>query len=330
CVPPDRLQLQGESMGTTWSATLAGPALTGDAREAARSAIQAALDEVEGAMSTWLPDSELSRFNRYEGRDLFALSPSTLEVLAIAREVSERSGGAFDVTVRPLVAAWGFGAGARIPGEGPDEEERAAILARVGWEKLEVDAAAGGARKRHPQLEVDLSAVAKGYGVDRAAAALVAAGREDFLFELGGEIAVRGRRPDGRLWRLAVERPQEEGRAVFGVVELDGQAMATSGDYRSFYEAGDERLTHLLDPRIGRPIAHGLASVSVVADSAAVADAWATALSVLGPEEGVETAETLGLAAYFLVRSAEGGFEARATSRFPAVETAADGAARSD
>jgi thiamine biosynthesis lipoprotein len=319
---PARVSLAGEVMGTTWAVTLNAPDLSREDRARARQAVERALASVDDAMSTWKPESELSRLNAHASTEPFALSAATLEVLAIAQRTSERSRGAFDVTVAPLVAAWGFGAGARPPGEGPEGAELAALRQRVGFEKLSIDLVGGTATKRVPELQIDLSAVAKGYGVDRASDALARLGYRDTLVEVGGEVRATGERPGGGPWRLAIEEPDPYGRSVNAVVELADLAMATSGDYRSFYEAGGQRVTHFIDPRTGRPVQNGLASVSVVHDSAAEADAWATALSVLGPEEGMETALALRLGVYFIWRRADGGIETRATPGFPPVERA--------
>ncbi|MAE95811.1 MAG: FAD:protein FMN transferase ApbE [Deltaproteobacteria bacterium] len=313
--------LAGETMGTTWAVTLRAPDLSRSSHAAWRAIVQEELDRVNAAMSTWDPDSELSRFNAHVSMAPFSLSAATLSVMELSKEVGAASGGAFDVTVRPLVAAFGFGAGARVPGELPSEAELEEIRARVGADRLLLDPAAGQARKLHPLLEVELSAVAKGYGVEQVARRLIAEGQADFLVEVGGEIDARGQRPGGGPWRLAVERPEPDGRAVHAVVELSGLAMATSGDYRSFYEAGGEKLSHLLDPRIGRPIQHALASVSVVHVSAAAADAWATALFVLGPEDGPALAEERGIGAYFILRTDEDRYETRVTPGFPAILT---------
>jgi thiamine biosynthesis lipoprotein len=325
CAAPPRAELAGAAMGTRWSAVLAAAGRSRADVERARAVIEARLAAVERRMSTWDPDSELSRFNRHASSEPFPLSPETLAVLAIAQQVSERSGGAFDVTVRPLVAAWGFGAGARAPGATPEPAELAALRARVGYRRLDLAPAAGTARKQHPLLECDLSAVAKGWAVDRAAEALAGLGFSDFLLELGGEIRVGGERPGGGAWRVAIERPEPDARAVQASVELRDAALATSGDYRSFYEQDGERRSHLLDPRSGRPVRHRLASVSVVHREAALADAWATALAVLGPEEGFARAEAEGLGAYFIERTASGGFAVRATSGFPPVRDAPGG-----
>jgi len=172
-----------------------------------RAAIEARLASVEGRMSTWRADSELSRLNGHASTEPFALSRETLEVLGLARDVSEASGGGFDVTARPLVALWGFGAGARAPGEAPTPEEIAAARARVGYRLLDLDPAAGTARKAQTDLECDLSAIAKGYGVDEVVSALEGLGWTDLFVEVGGEVSVRGQRPGGGAWRVGIEKP---------------------------------------------------------------------------------------------------------------------------
>jgi thiamine biosynthesis lipoprotein len=318
--PPPRVVLTGETMGTTWSVVLNAPGLERDGRVAAQDAVQQALDDVDAAMSTWNPESEISRFNAHTSLEPFGFSGGALEVLTIAQDISSATRGAFDVTVRPLVAAWGFGASARLPGDSPSPAELDAIGARVGYERLVLDAETSTVRKLHPELEIDLSAVAKGYGVDRAVVALEALGHADHLVEVGGEVSASGHRPDGAFWTLGIERPTAEGRAIHGVVSLDGLAMATSGDYRSFYEQDGARVTHIIDPRSGRPASHDVASVSVVDERAAVADAWATALTVLGKEEGSAIAAEAGVSAYWILHDGKGGFRSEATPTFPPVE----------
>jgi thiamine biosynthesis lipoprotein len=319
CLAPARSVLGGSTMGTTWSVVLDAQGRGRADPDAARAAIEERLAFVDRLMSTWNAESELSRFNRHASAEPFRLSPETLGVLAVAQEISGRTHGAFDVTVRPLVAAWGFGAGAWAPGHGPDPAELAAIRERVGYRLLELDPFAGAARKRRPDVECDLSAIAKGFAVDEVARALSDLGWTDFLVEVGGEVRARGNRPQGGPWQVGIERPDSEGRVAQAVVALADLAMATSGDYRSFYEDGGRRLSHIIDPRSGRPVAHTLASVSVVHAEAVRADAWATALAVLGPQEGFLLAEAEGIGAVFLVRAAGGSFEARSTRAFPAL-----------
>jgi thiamine biosynthesis lipoprotein len=319
CVAPARVVLSGPTMGTSWSVTLSAAGRSRADLSRAESAVLERLAAVDRLMSTWDPDSELSRFNRHMSTEPFPLSPETLEVLHLAQQVSKKTGGAFDITVRPLVAAWGFGANARIPGDEPGADELAEIRSRVGFAFLELDLAAGAVRKRQPELECDLSGIAKGFAIDEVARVLSELDWTDFLAEIGGEVRARGERPGGGSWRIGIDLPDAERRAVQGSVELDDIAMATSGDYRSFYEDAGERRTHIIDPHSGRPLDDRVASVSVVHTSTALADAWATALVVLGAEKGASLAEAEGIGAYFIVRSGSEGFETRRTSAFPMV-----------
>ncbi|MCB9535012.1 MAG: FAD:protein FMN transferase [Myxococcales bacterium] len=315
------VRLEGPTMGTRYHVTVVVPA-DGPDEAALKAAVDGALAEVNGAMSTYLPDSALSRFNRYTGEGPFDAPAGLIAVAAKAQTISEATGGAFDVTVGPLVRAWGFGPDK--PGEAPDAAALVALRQRVGWRLLSIDEGAGTLSKARPDLEIDLSAIAKGYGVDRAAAALADLGAERYLVEVGGEVVARGTNPDGQPWRLGIEKPALDGSGgVQEVVALSDRAMATSGDYRNFREVDGQRVSHTIDPRTARPITHGLASVSVVADDCTTADAWATALNVLGPEAGLAAATDRNLAALFIIRSPEGGgFTTHATPAFEALRAA--------
>ncbi len=315
--------LSGRTMGTTYSVVLGGAVPTAAERRRLAAVVGAELARIDGLMSTYKPDSELSRFNRHAATDPFPVSPDTLEVFRIAGAMSELTGGAFDVTVAPLVGAWGFGATDRLPAP-PAAAELTALRARVGYRLVDVDAQGGALRKRRAEVACDLSGIAKGYAVDRVARALRDIGRADALIEVGGDMFAGGRRGDGHPWRVAIERPGARGRSVQLVVALGDLALATSGDYRNYYESGGERLSHLIDPRRGRPIANGVASVSVAFADAARADALATGLSVLGVDDGLALAERGGIAAYFIVRDDGGGFHTRATPAFARLLAAAD------
>ena len=321
---PTRVVLSGPTMGTTWSVVASRPDPSRAELRRAQAAVEERLETTERLMSTWDPDSELTRFNRHASTGPFRLSAQTLEVLRLALGVSEKTAGAFDVTVGPLVAAWGFGAEPRSPARRPDAAELAEIRGRVGFRLLGLDPSKATVRKRRADVICDLSGIAKGFAVDEVARALTDLGWTDFLIEVGGEVRARGRRPDGEIWRVGVERPDASGRAVQAVVALADRAMATSGDYRSFRiesdeREGDERLSHVIDPRTGRPVSHQLASVSVVHPDAALADAWATALLVLGPEQGHALAEAESIGAYFITRTGHDTFATRATRDFPEV-----------
>jgi FAD:protein FMN transferase len=294
------LRLAGHSMGSTWSARIAGVPVDAALTRRAHDAVAGALDAVVARMSTFDPGSELSRFNRHRAATPIALSAELLGVLAEAQAVAAASGGAFDATVAPLVAAWGFGAGARARGSAPTAAELASSA--VDWRSLEIDGTGGRALKRQPALQLDLSGIAKGHAVDRAALALEALGIERYMVEAGGEIRTRGRNAEGRPWQIAIERPDAWPQRVHRIVPLAGLSIATSGDYRNFYEQDGRRIHHEIDPATRAPAAHALASVSVLHADCMSADAWATALFVRGPERGLALAREQRLAALFIVR----------------------------
>jgi thiamine biosynthesis lipoprotein len=306
---------QGRTMGTTYSVVVTRlPA--GVARADLASAIDETLAEVNRHLSTWDPTSEISAFNASRSTAPVPVSPPLGRVVAISEEVATESGGAFDVTVGPLVRAWGFGTDAPAAGV-PDEASLAALRLEIGHDKLVLAPDERSLRKRLPGLEIDVAAVAPGYAVDLIAGRFDALGVRDYLVELGGELRARGLSPEGRPWRVAVEAPLRGERKPYALVELDGMSASTSGDYRDFRVVGGQRYSHTIDPRSGRPITHDLASVCVVQPSAAYADAWATALMVLGPEEGLALARRRGLAALFIERDpASGTLRERATDEF--------------
>ncbi len=307
---------RGATMGTYYAVKVAAAGLSEERLAEVRAVIEGELDDVNSKMSTYLEDSELSRFNRHAEASAFEVSVATLEVVAAALGVARLTGGAYDVTVGPLVDAWGFGSGADALDLSDEEIRRFADS--VGYEKLELDVEARTLSKRRADLAVDLSSLAKGYAVDRVAAALAAEGFADVWVEVGGEVRAAGSNADGRIWRLGIERPQLEPGALQRIVPLDGAAAATSGDYRNYHERDGARISHIIDPRSGSPVRHRLTSVSVVHEQCMVADALSTALMVLGPEEGWELALREHLAVLFLVRDGD-GFSERMTPAFEAL-----------
>lgn len=319
--PPEldrQIRLGGPTMGTTWSATLVpGPrGLDPAERDAIDRGIRDLLARIEGLMSTWDEASELSRFNRSRSLEPFTVSPDTFEVFRWAVRLADETGGALDVTVLPIVHAWGFGAAAQHPAGLPDEAALARLRESTGIRHLELDANGRWVRKRRPDVECDFSALAPGYAADRIADLLGPHGLAGFLIDVGGELVARGRNADGRPWRVAVERPEELARKIARVVPLDDRAIATSGDYRNYREVNGRRIGHIIDPRTARPVDHRLASATVVDRSCTRADALATALMVLGPDEGLALARRLDVAALLLVRNDQGGFDERTTPRF--------------
>ena len=301
CGPREHtLTLVGTTMGTSWSVQVPYPPERLDQADLYQR-ISAELQAVNERMSTYQASSELSRFNAAETTAWFPVSAELVRLVDTAIALSSLTDGAFDVTVGPLVNLWGFGPEVKAD-ELPAQAEIDAALARVGWDLLETRSDPPALRKAQPDLYVDLSAIAKGYGVDRMAALVEDAGITDYLVEIGGELRGRGVNAEGEPWRIAIERPEPGRRAVLRVVALTDLGMATSGDYRNFFELDGQRYSHTVDPATGRPVDHHLASVTVLAERCAEADAWATALLVLGPARGMALANDRGLTALFVER----------------------------
>jgi thiamine biosynthesis lipoprotein len=309
--------LHGLAMGSAYTVKLYAPGISTRRLDDARDAVAAAFDGVVAKMSTFDPDSELSRFNRHEATTPFAVSGDTFQVFEIAREVSEASHGAFDVTVAPSVNAWGFGPDKtrRVPADGAQRTARE----RIGYAKLVLDSPSRAVAKRAPDVTADFSGIAQGYGAELAARALDALGFDRYMVDMSGEIRTRGLNADGRGWQIAIERPQAMPRRAHRIVPVADASLATSGDYRIFFEQDGRRYSHEIDPATGAPVTHALASVSVVTPDCARADAWATALFVLGPDRGYALAAARGLAAHFIVREAPGVLVDRSTPAFAAI-----------
>ena len=309
----------GATMGTTYSVKVAG-LFTATDRDRLAAEIQGRLDRINRLMSTYDPDSELSRFNASDSGEWLPVSPETARVVAEAIRVGDLSGGALDVTVGPIVDLWSFGPEARPHGVLPTDEEIAAAMSTVGYARLEVRLDPPALRKPSPACRVDLSSLAKGFAVDQVAERLEELGIDRYMVEVGGEIRTAGLNSSGNPWQIAVELPTTAGRGIQRVIPLEERAMATSGDYRNYFEQDGVRFCHIIDPRAGRPVSHRLASVSVLADNCMRADALATALFVLGPEEGLQLAAELGIPALFLVRT-DRGFAEYPTPHFPGRRT---------
>lgn len=309
CSEPDPeldtpVRLEGEIFGTFYQVSIAD-SVTRSQAEALEEGLGEELEDVDRAMSTYRDDSELMAFNSAPVGEWQDLSSELIEMLRISEAVAEASGGAFDVTVGGLVNLWSFGPEAR-PQEVPDAEALETRLAETGHDKLEVDADKHRAR-RLGNIFVDLSGVAKGHGTDRVAAYLDRQGIDHYLVNIGGELSAKGYR-DGEddLWRVGVEVPDSNQQQVAQhVLPLHDMSVATSGDYRNYFEQDGQRFSHTIDPRDGYPIRHDLVSVSVLHPTNAWADAWATALLVLGPEEALRMAREQQLKILTLVRDGE-------------------------
>jgi len=303
--------LRGETMGTTYQVHIAG---TVTDAQPWRDKVQQCLDDVNARMSTYRADSEVSRFNRTDSTDWFPVSADTAQVVGAALQVSEQTGGAFDITVGPLVNLWSFGPDFRPSGI-PSPEAIEAARANVGFQWLSVRLDPPALRKQVASLHIDLSAIAKGFAVDAVGQLLEEAGFDGYMVEVGGEVLARGTKADGQPWRIGVEQPVVGERRLHSVVALADRSLATSGDYRNVFQWEGELYSHEIDPRTGWPVRHGVAAVSVLSDSAMWADAYATGLLIMPPEEAWRLANKLELEIMLVEREA-GQFSRRISDGF--------------
>jgi len=304
---------EGQTMGTSYSVKWV------DKNAARVQALQhradLALVELNQQMSTYIPDSEISRFNALPGASELEVSDALAFVVAESLRISQDSGGAFDPTVGPLVNLWGFGPDGRIE-TAPTDAEIEAVRSRVGYANISLLENPTRLKKAGDQY-LDLSAIAKGYGVDMLAELLEAQGIKNYLVEIGGELRAKGVKPEGEHWRIAIESPLTSERSIGRIINVKDIGIATSGDYRNYFEEKGVRFSHTIDPATARPISHRLASVTVLSETCAEADALATTLMVMGDVAGFQFAKEKGIAAYFLVKDANSdGFIEMATDPF--------------
>lgn len=300
---PVTLQLPGATMGTSYNITLVDPP-DGLSQQILSADIDAILASIDQEMSTYRQDSMVSRFNHYQQDDWFPVSARLVHLVEQARAISELTAGAFDITVGGLVDLWGFGPdlhAPRLPVAEQLEQQRAA----AGFAHLQSRPEPPALRKNHAQLQIDLSAIAKGYAVDQVADYLADAGVTNYLVEIGGELRLAGHNASGKDWRVAVERPENQLPEPMAVLALSNTGVATSGDYRNYYQIDGQRYSHAIDPATGAPVADSLASVTVIDANAARADALATGLLVLGSQAAYRIAETEGLAVLFVERKGD-------------------------
>ncbi|MCE9686330.1 FAD:protein FMN transferase [Shewanella sp. AS16] len=300
----EEIAMSGSTMGTTYHIKLVPNAKVPNV-QLLQAEIDLSLERVNDQMSTYRKDSELSRFNQLPLQQSVEVSDDTLTVVREGIRLHQVTGGALDITLGPLVNLWGFGPDKR-PLHIPSEAQIAAAKAKTGIDSLSIE----GHRlnKHNADLYVDLSSIAKGFGVDKIAALLDKYAVTGYLVEIGGELSVKGTKADGSSWRVAIEQPSDDGRAVQQVIEPGTMAMATSGDYRNYYEEEGQRFSHLIDPRSGYPIQHRLASVTVLHQNCMTADGFATAMMVLGTEASLELAKREGLA-IMLIEKQDDGFK---------------------
>ncbi len=313
--PDDGLiHLQGKTMGTTYSVKFLPPvSLMGPIVQLK---VDAVLTEVNATMSTYDPKSELSLFNQSPAEEAFSASPALFSIVEQSARLSLLTGGAFDVTVGPLVRAYGFGPAAAEKLPSADELEKLREL--IGMKHLHLDPELQTLTKTHAGVYVDLSAIAKGFGVDQIAKALDDFRIENYMVEVGGEIRTKGTKPKDAPWKLAIEKPTPQGRSILMTLPMPkaGGALATSGDYRNFRKNGDELVSHTMDPRQGRPVPRRTASVSVIRPTAAEADALATALGVMEPREAIALANREKYAVLLLVHKKAGRWTSLASEPF--------------
>ncbi|GJJ81086.1 thiamine biosynthesis lipoprotein ApbE [Pasteurella canis] len=315
---PEMVTLTGKTMGTTYSVKYVDNGQFQIKSEAMHAGIESVLRDVNNKMSTYIASSELSMFNQYTQIDTpIEISADLATVLAESIRLNKVTDGALDVTIGPIVNLWGFGPEKRTTPESM-EEQLEKRRAWVGIEKLVLtqEGEKFFLQKAVPQLYIDLSSIAKGFGVDKVAAYVSSQGADNYLVEIGGEIRAKGKNLEGKDWQIAIEKPSFDGsRAVSQIIGLKNLAMATSGNYRNYFEENGRRFSHEIDPKTGYPIDHRLASITVLADSTMTADGLSTGLYVLGEEKALEVAEKYNLLVYLITKT-EKGFEARMSSAF--------------
>lgn len=320
CSDRDADQVQtfyGYAMGTSYSVKMVS-SLT-EARNA-QVAVEGILSDINARMSTYLPRSDLSNFAAVSVNDMIPVAQTTVNVVARSLQIAEATNGYFDPTVAPLVELWGFGPSSNAPAVPSDEAIRSQ-LNQLGYQAIIVDSEMQSLGKTD-QRSLDLSAIAKGYAVDLVAEHLLVEGYDQFLVEVGGEMRVNGAKPDGSLWRIAIEAPNVDERKAIRIIEVGSGAIATSGDYRQFFEYQGKRFSHTINPHTGYPVDSALASVTVFAESAMDADAYATAFMAMGKINAIDFANENDIAAFFISRHGD-DFEFDSSVKF--ADTFAEG-----
>ena len=308
-------ELKGTTMGTYWTAKI----ITGTLSPTLPQELTAELDIISQKMSTYIPDSEISRFNQSRKTTPYPIADDFLSVVRSAQYISKHSQGAFDISIRPLVNLWGFGANSSDTP--PADEDIALALHKIGYEKLILGDTY--LQKKEPDLEIDLSAIAKGYGVDQLARQLKKKGLNHFMIDIGGEIHTQGHNLSKKPWRIGIDRPDAVRGQLAEQVQLSNMSIATSGDYRNYYERDGKRISHTIDARTGQPITHNLASISVIHNSTMMADGWATALNVLGPKQALQIAKEQNLAIMMILREPNNNFVIQYSDAFQQYRIAA-------
>lgn len=313
------VRVEGPTMGSTWSVQFV-PAAQGPASDQVKQEVETILAEVDQHFSTYRQDSDVARFNRLPAGSCQAMPADVIKLVRLGETLWRESGGAFDLSVEPLMNLWGFGPQSREE-KVPDAQRLAQIRARVGQGHLRID---GDQLCKDIDLELDFNSIAAGYSVDRISERLRGLGIASLLVEVTGELKAIGRKPDGSPWRVALELPREDRQIAEQILAVDGLGVSTSGDYRNYFEENGQRFSHTFDARFGKPVSHSLAAVTVFDPSALVADGYSTLLLILGPEQAWDFAVAQDLAAVLVTR-ADSGFNARVTPAFQRIVGTIDG-----
>ncbi len=302
--------LEGAAQGSTWRVLY-----NGKEQPDLQAAVEKELANFDRIFSNYRPDSDISRFNRQSTSEWFNVDPDLVTLVEFAQSVSEKSRGAFDITIGPLLRVWGFGPFKTKDHKIPGDADIAAAKKDVDYKKLQSRRKPAALKKLNPNIHVDLSGIAQGYSVDRIAAFLDQRGLKSYMVEIGGEIKTKGKKVDGSVWSLGIDTPDNSGE-VAAVLQLEGRALTTAGDYREYFEKDGKRYSHTIDPRSGRPIQHELASVTVIAPMTWEADAWDTALMVLGPTEIRQLMPKLKQLSVYMILHQSQGFRTESLGGF--------------
>ena len=295
--------INGKTMGTSYSVKLVYRGTKPDV-----SIIKLQLDELlrdfNQSLSTYIPDSEISKFNKSKVTEWFKVDSDFISTINIARDIHDKT-NVFDPTIGPIINLWGFGEDG-IWNNPPKKEKLESLRNEVGFDKLILDKKISSIRKTNPKIKINLSAIAKGYGVDVVYRYLENIGSQNFMVEIGGEIRTKGQKMNNKPWKVGIESPDIAGSSLQKIIKLNDMGMATSGNYRNYFEKDGVRYSHIIDPQTLSPVTHKLASVTVTAENCVLADGWATALLVLGPSEGLKVADKFGISAFFIVSNDQG------------------------
>ncbi len=302
------IKMTGKTMGTTYHISVLAD--SEKVTDGLQEKIDQKLEDINQSMSTYRPDSEISRFNALQKADAkFAVSEDFLEVLMVSRTVYLLTGGAWDGTVNPLVKLWGF-MSEKLPTTIPDQKDIEGMLHRIGFDKI-IISHEGYILKKDPEITLDLASIAKGHGVDRVAQLLLDSGFKNFIVEIGGEVYAAGRNMEGDLWRVGINTPDKNAPVdkVYKVITLSDMAMATSGDYRNLIEIDGKSYSHIIDPTTGYPVKNHVVSATIIAQTCTFADGLATAAIVMGPEKSLELINRLeNVEGLIIVRNSDGTF----------------------